>query len=125
MLHVIFQSKELQVLIVYDRTSIWVLMFGISHDDPVEKFTEEYCRSAMDKAIGEQTDYEIANICAWEAPLRISDFYGSPAFPNAFVLGDVTHSFPNTGGLGANTDSQSPPMYIHNLGWKIHAVKEG
>ncbi|GAB1203931.1 hypothetical protein APSETT445_002575 [Aspergillus pseudonomiae] len=85
MLHVIFQSKELQVLIVYDRTSIWVLMFGISHEDPVEKFTEEYCRSAMDKAIGEQTDYEIANICAWEAPLRISDFYSFVRFQDEQV----------------------------------------
>lgn len=50
MLHVILQGKELQVLIVYDRASSWVLMFGIAHDDPVEKFNEEYCRAIMDKA---------------------------------------------------------------------------
>lgn len=50
MLHVIVQDEELRVFIVYDRASSWVLMFGIPHDDPVDKYTEAYCRKVVDKA---------------------------------------------------------------------------
>lgn len=71
--------------------------------------------------MGEKAKYEIVNICAWEAALRISDFYRSPEFPNAFVLGDAAHSFPNAGGLGVNTGFAD----VHNLVWKIHAVENG
>lgn len=62
----------------------------------------------------------MVNICAWEAALHISDFYRSRAFPNAFLLGDAAHTFPNAGGLGINTGLAD----VHNLVWKIHAVEQ-
>ncbi|RSL54658.1 hypothetical protein CEP53_007369 [Fusarium sp. AF-6] len=121
MLHVIIQGQELRVFIAYERSSTWVFMFGVPYDDSFEKYTEEYCRAAIDKAVGEKTDYTIDNICSWEAALRISDTYRSKKFPNAFVLGDAAHSFPNAGGLGVNTGFAD----VHNLVWKIHAAEKG
>lgn len=49
MLHVIIQDGVLRVFIVYNRSSKWVLMFGISHDESVDKYTEEFCRETVDK----------------------------------------------------------------------------
>ncbi|GAB1192232.1 hypothetical protein APSETT444_001421 [Aspergillus pseudonomiae] len=89
MLHVIFQSKELQVLIVYDRTSIWVLMFGISHEDPVEKFTEEYCRSAMDKLTGIEA-MAVSSFVRFQDE-QVAIHYGEPMQANLIgYLGNAT-----------------------------------
>lgn len=71
--------------------------------------------------MGEKADYEISNICAWEATLRVCETYRSGMFPNAFVLGDAAHSFPNAGGLGVNTGFAD----AHNLVSKIYAVEKG
>lgn len=49
MLHVIIQDQELRVFIAYDRASTWVFMLGVPHDEPIDRFTEEYCREAIDK----------------------------------------------------------------------------
>ncbi|KAF9890025.1 hypothetical protein FE257_006705 [Aspergillus nanangensis] len=125
MLHVIIQDEKLRVFIVYDRSSTWVLMFGIPRDDPVEKYTEEYCREAIDRAsppaVGEKVSYKVVNICAWEAITCVADFYRSPKFPRAFLLGDAAHTFPNAGGLGINTGIAD----VQNLVWKIHVVERG
>lgn len=71
------------------------------------------------KVVGEKADYDIASITPWFAYLRIASDYRSKRFPNAFLLGDAAHSFPNAGGLGTNTGVQD----AHNLVWKIHAVE--
>ncbi|CAH0015645.1 unnamed protein product [Clonostachys rhizophaga] len=121
MLWIVATANDIKTFIAYDRASCWVFMFANMDNSPIEKFTSAYCRTLIDTAVGEKTEYEIVRIVPWTAHLRIASYYRSKRFPRAFLLGDAAHVFPNAGGLGLNTGVADS----HNLTWKIYTIESG
>ncbi|KAK5054508.1 hypothetical protein LTR84_001399 [Exophiala bonariae] len=119
-----FFMRESQrgTMICYNRQDSWVYVVRRQpEDEPTSLFTEGYCRSMIDDAIGQIVPYNVLSITHWTTMPQVAEYYRSVAVPEAFILGDAAHAFPPTGGLGLNTGIAD----AHNLAWKMRAVEAG
>jgi putative polyketide hydroxylase len=117
---IISQSDLLGIVLSLDNESRWT--FHIRRDpetEPQEKFTSEYCKSLVEKALGlPDVNVEIERVSHWECAERIAKTFRKG---HLFLAGDAAHQIPPFGGLGGNTGISG----AHNLAWKLAAVHFG
>jgi len=104
--------------IAHDIDSNWIFMKSIPADEPTDPIDEEKFAAVLRKTIGADVDLTIHSMNVWRMTAQISDTYQSGRI---FLVGDATHRFPPTGGIGMNTGFQD----AHNLVWKIAMVERG
>ncbi len=75
-------------------------------------------RSALNRAMGRDFDYDILSVMRWVRRELVADSYGSG---RVFIAGDAAHLMSPTGALGMNTGIQDAV----DLGWKLQAVLAG
>ncbi|MGB5813104.1 MAG: FAD-dependent monooxygenase [Polyangiales bacterium] len=98
-----------------DRRWTYNIPISAPYESP-EDFTEEVIRERIQIALGtDQFDIEIKSISFWRMTVQVADAYRRG---RAFLVGDSSHRFPPTGGLGMNTGIAD----AHNLCWKLAAV---
>ena len=85
---------------------------------PFETYDEAACRKIIEKAVGDEHEFEISTIDRWAMSAQVAEHYRSG---RAILIGDAGHRFPPTGGLGLNTGVED----IENVVWKIAAVLRG
>jgi putative polyketide hydroxylase len=89
-----------------------------SRGETVDRFTSEWCRELILKAIGTPVDIEIVDIAPWQPYQQVADEFRCG---RAFLVGDSAHTMPPFKGGGANSAIAS----AHNLAWKLTAVLKG
>jgi putative polyketide hydroxylase len=83
-----------------------------------DRFTPEWCRELILKAVGTPIDIEIIDIAPWQPYEQVADQFRCGRI---FLVGDSAHTMPPFKGGGANTAIAS----AHNLAWKLAAVLRG
>jgi putative polyketide hydroxylase len=89
-----------------------------SRGETVDRFTPEWCRELILKAVGAQIDIEIVDIAPWQPHEQVADQFRCGRI---FLVGDSAHTMPPFKGGGANTAIAS----ADNLAWKLAAVLNG
>jgi putative polyketide hydroxylase len=89
-----------------------------SRGETIGRFTPEWCRELILKAIGTPIDIEIVDIAPWQPYEQVAEQF---RHGRVFLVGDSAHTMPPFKGGGANTAIQS----AHNLAWKLAAVLSG
>jgi hypothetical protein len=89
-----------------------------SRGETVDRFTPEWCRELLAKAVGAPIDIEIVDIAPWQPYEQVADQFRCG---RVFLVGDSAHTMPPLKGGGANTAIAS----AHNLVWKMAAVVNG
>ncbi|KAL2832198.1 FAD binding domain-containing protein [Aspergillus pseudoustus] len=119
----LMQPYGLVTFICYDRKKDWVFVFRYNPEEtPASHFTPDECYRRVQDALGStEVSLKLLSTTIWSTTPRLADKYRSGRIPNAFLAGDAAHTFSPTGGLGVNTGFGD----VHNLVWKIHAVREG
>jgi hypothetical protein len=118
----LMQPNGLATFICYDRKKDWVFVFRYNPEKtPIEKYTPDECRRLVADALGCEVPLSVHGTTFWSTTPRLAEKYRSGKITNAFLVGDAAHTFSPTGGLGVNTGFAD----VHNLVWKIHAVREG
>src|SRR5439155_844328 len=108
------------VFVAHDIDRTWVFMHPHDPDtEPIETFTEEACAAIVRRAIGAaHVDLAVRDVSAWTMTAQVAARYRER---RVFLVGDSAHRFPPAGGMGMNTGVQD----VHNLAWKLRAVRDG
>jgi putative polyketide hydroxylase len=86
--------------------------------ETVDRFSPEWCRELILKAVGTPIAIEIVDIAPWQPYEQVADQFRCG---RVFLVGDSAHTMPPFKGGGANTAIHS----AHNLAWKLAAVLNG
>ncbi|TGN16798.1 FAD-dependent monooxygenase [Leptospira ilyithenensis] len=78
----------------------------------------ESVESVIDKAIGKKLKYEVIQSGPWRPQFIVAESFGHK---RVFIVGDATHQYMPTGGLGMNTGL----CEAYDLSWKLAAVLRG
>jgi 2-polyprenyl-6-methoxyphenol hydroxylase-like FAD-dependent oxidoreductase len=78
----------------------------------------ETLEDVIDDALGTKLKYDIVQSGPWRPQFIVAESFGRG---RAFIVGDATHQYMPTGGLGMNTGVTE----AHNLAWKLAAVLQG
>lgn len=78
----------------------------------------ETLESVIDLALGTNIKYEIVQSGPWRPQFLVAERFSQG---RAFIVGDATHQYMPTGGLGMNTGVAE----AHNLAWKLAACLQG
>jgi putative polyketide hydroxylase len=105
-------------LAVHGDLAVFVQTYFPSRGETVERFTPEWCRELILKAVGTPIDIEIVDIAPWQPYEQVADQFRCGRI---FLVGDSAHTMPPFKGGGANTAIES----AHNLAWKLAAVLTG
>jgi putative polyketide hydroxylase len=89
-----------------------------SRGETIDRFSPEWCRELILKAVGTPIDIEIVDIAPWQPYEQVANKFRCGRI---FLVGDSAHTMPPFKGGGANTAIHS----AHNLAWKIAAVLNG
>jgi putative polyketide hydroxylase len=125
----LMQPRPFTVLMAHDDAGRrWVFSMGIDPDhEPLDAFDDERVADLVRAAAGlpevpvtvhPQIPGTDLKILAFPIVAQIARRYRCG---RVFLVGDAAHSWPPTGGLGANTGVQD----AHNLAWKLAAVVSG
>jgi putative polyketide hydroxylase len=98
--------------------AIFAQTYFPSRGETVDRFSPEWCRELILKAVGTPIDIEIVDIAPWQPYEQVADQFRCGRI---FLLGDSAHTMPPFKGGGANTAIES----AHNLAWKLAAVLNG
>jgi putative polyketide hydroxylase len=98
--------------------AVFVHTYFPSRGETVGRFTPEWCRELILKAVGKPIDIEIIDIAPWQPYEQVADQFRCG---RVFLVGDSAHTMPPFKGGGANTAIHS----AHNLAWKLAAVLNG
>lgn len=101
--------------IAYDIDHTWSF---VSYQAPEQTPNLEQARAIVIDAIGQEADIEIKQVVPWSMTGQVADRFRAG---RVLLAGDAAHRFPPSGGLGLNTGVQD----VHNLAWKIAAVRAG
>ena len=105
-------------LVAKDDLGMFINNYVPGRGETAERFTPQYCRELLTKAIGEQVELEIIEVAAWQPHEQVADELHCE---RVFLVGDSAHTMPPFKAGGANTAIQS----AHNLAWKLAAVLGG
>lgn len=103
------------VFLAYDIDRTWVYLSFLAPDTPPSL---EEAHAIVTDGLGCEADFTIRHIMPWTMSAQVAEHY---QVGRTFLAGDAAHRFPPSGGLGMNTGIQD----VHNLAWKLHAVREG
>lgn len=78
----------------------------------------ETLEGLIDQALGTKVAYEVVQSGPWRPQFLVAERFGEG---RAFIVGDATHQYMPTGGLGMNTGVAE----AHNLAWKLAARLQG
>lgn len=78
----------------------------------------ETIENLIDQALGTKVEYEVVQSGPWRPQFLVAERFGQG---RAFIVGDATHQYMPTGGLGMNTGVAE----AHNLAWKLAACLQG
>jgi putative polyketide hydroxylase len=98
--------------------AVFVHTYFPSRGETVDRFTPEWCRKLILKAVGTPIDIEIVDIAPWQPYEQVAEQFRCE---RVFLIGDSAHTMPPFKGGGANTAIAS----AHNLAWKLAAVLNG
>jgi putative polyketide hydroxylase len=101
-----------------DDLAVFVQTYFPSRGETIDRFTSEWCRELILKAVGKPIDIEIVDIAPWQPYEQVA---GQFRCGRVFLVGDSAHTMPPFKGGGANTAIAS----AHNLAWKLAAVLNG
>jgi putative polyketide hydroxylase len=106
------------LLAVQRDLAVFALTYFPSRGETVDRFTPEWCRELILKAVGAPIDIEIVDIAPWQPYEQVAEQFRCGRI---FLVGDSAHTMPPFKGGGANTAIES----AHNLTWKLAAVLNG
>jgi putative polyketide hydroxylase len=89
-----------------------------SRGETVDRFTPDWCKELILKAVGTPIDIEIVDVAPWQPYEQVAKQFRCG---RVFLVGDSAHTMPPFKGGGANTAIAS----AHNLAWKLAAVLNG
>jgi len=98
--------------------AVFAYTYFPSRGETVDRFTPQWCRELLLKAVGAPIDIEIVEIATWQPYEQVADQFRCG---RVFLVGDSAHTMPAFKGGGANTAIAS----AHNLAWKLAAVQGG
>lgn len=92
--------------------------FSIIGGSEQREYTTEEIKTAVQRAVGRDFEFEILSVLPWTRRELVADRYRNG---RAFIAGDAAHVMSPTGGFGMNTGIQDAV----DLSWKLAAVIEG
>lgn len=92
--------------------------FSLIGDESQREVSEEEMRTAINRAMGREFEFEILSILPWVRRQLVADQYRKGRI---FIAGDAAHLTSPTGGFGMNTGL----LDAVNLSWKLAASLEG